>query len=85
MTVITADLTKRINEALEDLEEILDFHVEDVDSDITPDPELVNIVIKGRLKQALGSSQKEDPASDYDRAMKGLSPCIQSLYTKSNN
>lgn len=70
-TKITKDLTKRINEALEDLEEIIDFHVEDVDSD--SDPELINIVIKGRLKENLGGSQEQDPLSDYDRAMKGLS------------
>jgi len=82
MTTISPDLTKRINEALDDLEEIIDFHVEDVADD--PDPEMINIVIKGRLKHDLGSSQQKDPVSDYDRAMKGL-PCIQSHYMKSNN
>lgn len=74
MTIISKDLTKRINEALDDLEEIIDFHVEDVDSGPDTDAELINIVIKGRLKEDLGDPSKEDPVSDYDRAMKGLSP-----------
>ncbi len=64
-------LIKRLNDALDDLQEVVDFHVEDVDSD----SELIDVVIRGRLKKGLGSQHKEeDPSSDFDRAMKGLSP-----------
>lgn len=65
-------LVKRMNEVLDDIEEIVDFHVEDIDSN----PELIDIVIRGRLKTDLSRPQnKKDPAADYDRAMKGLTPC----------
>ena len=59
-------LIRRANEILDDIEEVVDFHIEDVDSN----PELIDIIIRGRLKSDL--QQKKDPAADYDRAMKGL-------------
>lgn len=63
---------ERINEALDDIDTIEDFEVKDVKSD----PELVDIIIRGRLKSSIGKSdadkQKQDPTSDYDRAMKGI-------------
>jgi len=72
---------ERINEVLRDFEYIEDFHVEDTD-----DPDVVDITIRGKLKKDLGLDDKEeDPSSDYDRAMKGLSPCITSHNTSSNN
>ena len=65
----------QINEALDDIDVIEDFRVKDVESN----PELVDLVIRGRLKSDLGRKKpvrkelKEDPVSDYDRAMKGVS------------
>ena len=63
---------EQINEVLDDIDTIKDFRVEDVDSD----PDLVDIIIRGRLKSDLGKKkrkkQKDDPISDYDRAMKGI-------------
>ena len=63
---------EQINEVLDDIDTIKDFRVEDVDSD----PDLVDIIIRGRLKSDLGKKkrkkQKDDPISDYDRAMKGM-------------
>ncbi|KKM66297.1 hypothetical protein LCGC14_1482610 [marine sediment metagenome] len=61
-------LIRRANEILDDIEEVVDFHIEDVDSN----PELIDIIIRGRLKSDLSSQNKKDPAQDYDRAMKGL-------------
>ena len=62
---------ERIKEVLEDFEAILDWSVDDTD-----DPDVIDITIRGRLKDDLGQpqTQKDDPALDYDRAMKGL-PC----------
>lgn len=74
-------LIKRMNEALDDIEEVVDLHIEDVKSN----PELIDIVIRGRLKSNLGTQNKKDPAADYDRAMKGLTPCIESNNTSSQN
>ena len=74
---------ERINEAFEDLEAIEDYFVTDTD-----DPEVIDITIRGRLKKDIGRpvEQKQDPDSDdYDRAMRGLSPCINSQTTSSNN
>lgn len=65
----------QINEALDDIDIIEDFQVKDVESNA----ELVDIVIRGRLKSDIGRKKpvrkevKEDPISDYDRAMKGVS------------
>lgn len=71
MSTMQDALIKRLNDALDDLQEVVDFHVEDVDTDA----ELIDVVIRGRLKEGLGRPQNEkDPSSDYDRAMKGLSP-----------
>ena len=69
---------ERIKEVLEDFEAILDWSVDDTD-----DPHVIDITIRGRLKDDLGQpqTQKDDPASDYDRAMKGL-PCEP--YTNTN-
>jgi hypothetical protein len=59
---------EQINEALNDIDRIEDFHVND-----TNDPEIVEIVIRGRLRGRLkGSSRKSDPETDYDRAMRGI-------------
>ena len=60
-------LIKRMNEVLDDIDEVVDFHIEDVKSN----PELIDIVVRGRLKTDL-TQNKKDPAADYDRAMKGL-------------
>ena len=74
-------LVKRMNEVLDDVEEIVDFHIEDVKSN----PELIDIVIRGRLKTDL-KQNKKDPATDYDRAMRGLTPCdIQLPISNSDN
>ena len=62
------NFVERINEVLKDFESIDDFRVEDTD-----DPNVVDIIIRGRLKKDLGLDPEEkDPLSDYDRAMKGL-------------
>ncbi len=61
------NFVERINEVLKDFESIDDFRVEDTD-----DPNVVDIIIRGRLKKDLGIDTEEDPLSDYDRAMKGL-------------
>ncbi len=78
---------ERINEVLRDFESIEDFSVEDTD-----DPDVVDIIIRGKLKEDLGldtEEEKEDPTSDYDRAMRGISgvkPCdIQLPITSSDN
>ena len=72
MSDLSDALVERLNEALDDIQEVVDFHIEDVDSD----PELIDVVIRGRLKPNLSRPQnkQKDPAQDYDRAMKGLSP-----------
>ena len=60
----------RVDEALEDLETIEDYEIVDTD-----DPEVISIIIKGRLKEDISrptNNNKED--SDYDRAMKGITP-----------
>ncbi len=76
---------EQINEALDDIDVIEDFHVDDVDSDA----DLVDIVIRGRLKSNLEKryrKEKEDLTSDYDRAMRGISPCdIQLPISSSDN
>ncbi len=63
------NFVERINEVLKDFESIEDFRVEDTD-----DPNVVDMIIRGRLKKDLGldEEEKEDPLSDYDRAMKGI-------------
>ncbi len=62
------NFVERINEVLKDFESIDDFRVEDTD-----DPNVVDIIIRGRLKKDLGLDKEEkDPLSDYDRAMKGI-------------
>lgn len=72
MSTMQDALIKRLNDALDDLQEVVDFHVEDVDTDA----ELIDVVIRGRLKEGLSRPQnnEKDPSSDFDRAMKGLSP-----------
>jgi len=66
---------EQINEALDDIDIIEDFRVRDVESN----SELVDLVIRGRLKSNIGkrpkkdTKEKQDPVSDYDRAMEGLS------------
>lgn len=79
MSDLSDALVERLNEALDDIQEVVDFHVEDVDSD----PELIDVVIRGRLKPDLSRPQnkQQDPAQDYDRAMKGL-PYDVSDHTK---
>lgn len=61
---------EQVNEALADIDVIEDFRVNDVDAD----PNLVDIVIRGRLKSDLGKKyrKEKDTVSDYDRAMKGM-------------
>jgi len=77
---------ERINEVLRDFEYIEDFHVEDTDN-----PDVVDITIRGKLKENLGREEKEEDSatSDYDRAMKGISgvnPCDTKLpITSSDN
>ncbi len=62
------NFVERINEVLKDFESIEDFRVEDTD-----DPNVVDMIIRGRLKKDLGLEKEEkDPLSDYDRAMKGI-------------
>lgn len=62
------NFVERINEVLKDFESIEDFRVEDTD-----DPNVVDMIIRGRLKKDLGLDKEEkDPLSDYDRAMKGI-------------
>ena len=64
----------KINEVLDDFDFIEDYYVDDTD-----DPEVVELTIRGRLKSNIGRTKKgakkqqQDPVSDYDRAMKGLS------------
>ena len=60
-------LIERINEVFDDIDEVVDFHIEDVDSN----PDLIDIVVRGRLKTDL-KQNKKDPADAFDRAMKGL-------------
>ena len=67
--------TEKINEILDDFDIIEDYYVDDTD-----DPEIVELTIRGRLKSNIGRTkkgtkpkEKQDPVSDYDRAMKGLS------------
>ena len=57
-------LIKRINEVFDDIDEVVDFHIEDVDSN----PELIDIVVRGRLKTDLKQNKKD---AAFDRAMKG--------------
>ena len=65
---------EKINEILDDFDVVEDYHVDDTD-----DPEVVELTIRGRLKSNIGkrpkkdTKEKQDPVSDYDRAMKGLS------------
>ena len=67
---------EQINEALNDIDVIEDFYVDDVDAD----PDLVDIVIRGRLKSDIGKGdvgkrfrkEKDDDHTTYDRAMKGI-------------
>ena len=72
------DLVDRIKETFE-LEEIVEIDVGD-----TADPEVIVITIKGRLKKDL-QPPKDVPDSDYDRAMKGLTPCTTSLNSSLKN
>ena len=60
------NFVERINEVLKDFESIEDFRVEDTD-----DPNIVDVIIRGRLKKDLGLNKKEKE-SNYDRAMKGI-------------
>jgi len=61
-----SDYTDQINEALDDLETVDDFRVEDTD-----DPNVIEITIRGRLKSIIG--RKKKPFDDgYDKAMKGF-------------
>ena len=65
---------EKINEILDDFDIVEDYYVDDTD-----DPEVVELTIRGRLKSNIGKKvtkpkeEKQDPTSDYDRAMKGLS------------
>jgi hypothetical protein len=70
MSNLTEALKRKIEEILDDLDLIEDLSVSDTD-----DPDVIDIIIRGRLKEEAFDKQKQDPASDYDRAMKGLSPC----------
>lgn len=72
MANVSDALRRKIEEALDDIESVEDFFVSDVTD--TNDPDLIDITIRGRLKKDLGGKKQQDPASDYDRAMKGLSP-----------
>ena len=72
-----SNIIERIKDAFE-LEEVQDIGVED-----TADPDVVIITIKGRLKKDLNPKDVQD--SDYDRAMKGLTPCTTSLNTSLKN
>lgn len=75
-----SDIEDHVQNILKDLD-IEDYHIQDY-----PDPEQIDIVIHGRLKQDLSDPQQkeEDPVSDYDRAMKGL-PCIRFHTTTFND
>ena len=62
------EFVEQINHTLADIESIEDFRIDDTD-----DPDVIDIVIRGRLREDLCSNkQQSDPISDYDRAMKGL-------------
>jgi predicted thioredoxin/glutaredoxin len=68
MTDLNDAFIEKINETLKDLDRIEDFYIDDTD-----DPEVIDITIRGRLKQNIG---QKDPVSDYDRAMKGINPLM---------
>lgn len=70
MANISDALREKIEEVLDDIESVEDFFISD-----TSDPDVIDITIRGRLKEeAYDKKQQKDPASDYDRAMKGISP-----------
>lgn len=72
MANVSDALRRRIEEVLDDIESVEDFLISDTD-----DPDVIDITIRGRLKENLsGQTKQQDPASDYDRAMKGLSPWV---------
>ena len=78
-------LKRRIEEVLDDIETVEDFLISDTD-----DPDVVDITIRGRLSEDaynIKDNKQQDPDSDYDRAMKGLSPWhdTHSHNTSSNN
>lgn len=70
MANISEALKRKIEEVLDDIEDVEDFFISD-----TSDPDVIDITIRGRLKEeAYNKKQKQDPVTDYDRAMRGISP-----------
>ena len=51
--------------------------LEEVEVADTSDPDVIVITIKGRVKQNL--KPKDNSASDYDRAMRGITPYAEQV------
>ena len=51
--------------------------LEEVQVADTSDPDVIVITIKGRVKQNL--EPKDNSASDYDRAMRGITPYAEQI------
>jgi hypothetical protein len=69
MANISEALKRKIEEVLDDIEVVEDFFISD-----TADPDVIDITIRGRLKEEAYNKNQADPVSDYDRAMRGISP-----------
>ncbi len=61
-----------MKEQIQDIFELEE--IEDLDVDDTDDPDVVVITIRGRIRKTFGSDH-----SDYDRAMKGITPYAEQI------